>query len=127
MAKNSNDERDADSAREFALIAEILLTKSAAEWEDYFQSKHVPAGRVRQMHEALADPQLQSRNVVHRQETAPGMEGGYSVPLAAFKLAHGNARVDTPPPTLGQHTDAILGELGYSAAQIDALRQAAAV
>ena len=127
MAKNSNDERDADSAREFALIAEILLTKSAAEWEDYFQSKHVPAGRVRQMHEALADPQLQSRNVVHRQETAPGMEGGYSVPLAAFKLAYGNARVDTPPPTLGQHTDAILGELGYSAAQIDALRQAAAV
>ena len=127
MAKNTNDERDADSAREFALIGEILLTKTAAEWEDYFQSKHVPAGRVRQMREALADPQLQSRNVVHRQESAPGVEGGFSVPLAAFKLAHGGARVDTPPPMLGQHTDEILQELGYTGPQIAALRQSAAV
>jgi crotonobetainyl-CoA:carnitine CoA-transferase CaiB-like acyl-CoA transferase len=127
MAKNSNDERDADSAREFALIAQILLTRTAAEWEDYFQSRHVPAGRVRQMHEALADPQLQSRNVVHRHETAPGMEGGFSVPLAAFKLGHGGATVDTPPPTLGQHTDEILTELGYTPPQITALRKSAAV
>ena len=127
MAKNTNDERDADSVREFALIGEILLTKTAAEWEDFLQSKHVPAGRVRQMHEALADPQLVSRNVIHHQASVPGIEGGFSVPLAAFKLAHGGARVDTPPPTLGQHTDEILTELGYTAPQIAALRQSAAV
>ena len=127
MAKNTNDERDADSAREFAVVAEILLTKTAAEWETYLQSRHVPAGRVRQMREALADPQLQSRNVVHRQESAPGVEGGFSVPLAAFKLAHGGARVDTPPPMLGQHTDEILSELGYSTGQIGALRETGVV
>lgn len=127
MAKNSNDERDADSAREFALIAEILLSRTATEWEEFFQSRHVPAGRVRQMREALADPQLQSRNVIQRVDTTPGIDGGFSVPLAAFKLAHGNARVDTPPPGLGQHSDEILGELGYTATQIATLRHQGAV
>ncbi len=127
MAKNSNDERDADSAREFTVIADILMTRTAAEWEEYFQSRHVPAGRVRQMREALADPQLQSRNVVHRHDGAPGVEGGFSVPLAAFKLAHGGARIDAPPPALGEHTDAILAEIGYTPEQIAELRREAAV
>ncbi len=127
MAKNTNAERDADEAREFALIAEIMLTRTAAEWEDYLQSRHVPAGRVRQMREALADAQLQSRNVLHRHDGAPGVEGGFTVPVSAFKLAHGGARVDAPPPGFGQHTDVILAELGYAEAEVADLRRAGAV
>jgi crotonobetainyl-CoA:carnitine CoA-transferase CaiB-like acyl-CoA transferase len=127
VAKNTNGERDADEAREFALIAEIMLTKTAAEWEDYLQSRHVPAGRVRQMHEALADPQLQSRNVLHRHDGAPGVEGGFTVPVSAFKLAHGGARVDAPPPAFGQHTAAILDELGYTEAAVADLRSTSTV
>ena len=34
-----------------------------------------------------------------------------TVPLAAFKFAHGGPRIDTPPPALGQHNDDILAEL----------------
>jgi crotonobetainyl-CoA:carnitine CoA-transferase CaiB-like acyl-CoA transferase len=127
MAKNTNDQRDADAEREFALIAEIMLTRTAVEWEDYLQSRHVPAGRVRQMREALADPQLQSRNVLHRHDGAPGVDGGFTVPVSAFKLAHGGARVDAPPPAFGQHTDAILAELGYAEAAVADLRRAGAV
>jgi crotonobetainyl-CoA:carnitine CoA-transferase CaiB-like acyl-CoA transferase len=122
MAKSSNDARDADYDREAALIAETLLTRTAAEWEEHFQARHVPAGRVRQMREALADPQLETRNILHRHAGAPGVEGGFSVPVAAFKFAHGGARVDTPPPGFGQHTDEVLGELGYDAASIARLR-----
>jgi crotonobetainyl-CoA:carnitine CoA-transferase CaiB-like acyl-CoA transferase len=74
------------------------------------------------MREALADPQLATRNILHRHDSAPGVEGGFSVPVAAFKFAHGGARVDAPPPGFGQHNDEVLGELGYDAAAIARLR-----
>ena len=45
--------------------------------------------------------------------SAPGIEGGFGVPLAAFTFAHGGPRIDTPPPTLGQHNEEILAALGH--------------
>ncbi|HEY6703341.1 MAG TPA: CaiB/BaiF CoA-transferase family protein [Xanthobacteraceae bacterium] len=113
MIKRTNDERDADHAREIAVLSEIMLTRSADEWEEFLQARHVPAARVRSMGEALADPQLATRGVVHRHASAPGIDGGFGVPLAAFTFAHGGPRIDTPPPTLGQHNEEILAELGF--------------
>ncbi len=124
MIKRTNDERDADRANEEAALNAIMLTRTAAEWEDYLQSRHVPAARVRTMGEAVADPQLASRGVLHRHAEALGVEGGFGVPLAAFKFAHGGPRIDAPPPALGQHTDAVLAELGYAAPDIARLRAA---
>ncbi|HEY7665261.1 MAG TPA: CoA transferase [Xanthobacteraceae bacterium] len=117
MIKRSNEERDADHAREIAVLSEIMRTRSADEWEEFLQARHVPAARVRSMGEALADPQLASRGVVHRHAGASGVEGGFGVPLAAFTFAHGGPRIDTPPPALGQHNEEIFGELGVSRAQ----------
>jgi crotonobetainyl-CoA:carnitine CoA-transferase CaiB-like acyl-CoA transferase len=102
-----------------------MLTRTADEWEVYLQSKHVPAARVRALEEALADPHIASRNVVHHfPDGAPGMPGPFGVPVAAFKLAHGGPRVDSPPPVMGTHTDSILAELGYAAGDIAKLRAA---
>jgi crotonobetainyl-CoA:carnitine CoA-transferase CaiB-like acyl-CoA transferase len=117
MAKNSNDERDADHHREIAVLEEIMATRSADEWEVYLQANHVPAARVRTMGEAIADPQIATRGVVHRHAKGNGMEGGFGVPLAAFTFAHGGPRIDSAPPTLGQHNDEILAELGYNQPQ----------
>jgi crotonobetainyl-CoA:carnitine CoA-transferase CaiB-like acyl-CoA transferase len=111
MIKRTNDERDADHARETAVLAEIMLTRTADEWEQFLQARHVPAARVRTLGEALADPHLASRGVVHRHDSAPGVDGGFAVPLAAFKFAHGGPRIDSPPPQLGQHNAEILAEL----------------
>jgi len=111
MIKRSNDEREADHARETQVLTEIMLTRTADEWEVFLQARHVPAARVRTMGEALADPQVASRGVVHRHAGAPGMEGSFSVPLAAFKFAHGGPSIETPPPRLGEHNDEVFAEL----------------
>ena len=115
MIKKTNDERDADHAREVALLTEIMATRSAAEWEEFLQARHVPAARVRAMGEALADPQLLSRGVIHRHSASATIGGELAVPVAAFTFAHGGPRIDTPPPRLGQHNDEIFTELGERA------------
>jgi crotonobetainyl-CoA:carnitine CoA-transferase CaiB-like acyl-CoA transferase len=117
MAKNSNDERDADHDYEISVLETIIRTRTAAEWEEYLQANHVPAARVRTMGEAIADPQIASRGVIHRHMKGFGMDGPFSVPLAAFTFAHGGPRIDAPPPTLGQHNDDILAELAAAQSQ----------
>jgi len=124
LIKRTNDERDADHDREERALVEIMLTRTAAEWEEYLQERHVPASRVRTMGEALHDPQLASRGLLHRHESAPGIEGSFSVPVAAFTFAHDGPRVDRPPPVFGQHNDEVLAELGYSVSDIAGFRSA---
>jgi crotonobetainyl-CoA:carnitine CoA-transferase CaiB-like acyl-CoA transferase len=115
MIKSTNDERDADHAREIAVLEEIMLTRTADEWEEFLQARHVPAARVRQMGEAVADPQIATRGILHRHERATGVDGTFGVPVAAFKFAHGGPRIDTPPPALGEHNEEIFAELGIAA------------
>jgi crotonobetainyl-CoA:carnitine CoA-transferase CaiB-like acyl-CoA transferase len=114
LIKRNNDEREQDHARETAVLTEILKTRIAGEWEEFFQARHVPAARVRTMGEAVADPQTASRGVIHRHAGAPGIEGGFGVPVAAFSFAHDGPRVDTPPPAVGQHNEEIFAELGLA-------------
>jgi len=79
------------------------------------------------MAEALADPHFKDRSVFHRFDSAPGIDGPFAVPLAAFKFAHGGPSIETPPPQMGADTEAVLGELGYAAGEIAALRAARAI
>ena len=114
MIKRSNEAREQDHDREAAVLAETLQTRTAEEWEEFLQARHIPAGPVRSMGEALKDPQLASRRVVHRHDRVEGIEGGIGVPVAAFTFAHGGPQIDTPPPKLGQHNEELLSELGCS-------------
>ncbi len=124
MIKTDNEAREADRAREAGVIADIIKTRTADEWEEYFQARHVPAARVRTMAEALADPHFKDRRVFHRIDSAPGIDGGFGVPLAAFKFAHGGPSIERPPREMGADTDAVLAELGYDAAAIAGFRKA---
>jgi crotonobetainyl-CoA:carnitine CoA-transferase CaiB-like acyl-CoA transferase len=88
MAKDSNEARHANRAHEAATLAELLKTRTAAEWESYLQARHVQAARVRNLAESLADPQIKGRGVVHHFEGAPGVTGSFSVPslLSALRM-----------------------------------------
>ena len=127
MAKTDNEQRDTDRAREKSVLAQVLKTRTADEWEEHLESNGVPASRVRSFDQAIADPQLKTRNLLHRHESAPGVEGAFSVPVSAFHFAHGGPQVVSPPPMMGADTDALLAELGYDKTAIGKLRAAAAV
>jgi crotonobetainyl-CoA:carnitine CoA-transferase CaiB-like acyl-CoA transferase len=124
LIKRTNDERDLDHDREVQALTELMRKRTAAEWEEFLQERHVPASRVCSMGEALTDPQLGSRGLLHRHDGAPGIPGAFTVPVTAFKFGHGGPRVDRPPPLFGQHNEEVLTELGYSPSDIAGFRSA---
>jgi len=56
-------------------------------------------------------------------EQVPGIDGPLKLLRTGIKIDHQAPSVATPPPMLGEHTDSILGELGYSPEQINTLRK----
>ena len=52
--------------------------------------------------------------------------GPAGMTLAGFKFKHDGPSIQTPPPALGQHTDEVLASVGYSKADIEAMRKAGA-
>ncbi len=103
-------------------MEKTFLERPAQTWEDQLNAADVPAMRVRSIPEALEQPQLQGRNLLHTISSIPGIEGGATVTLAPFVLSAGGAKVESPPPRLGAHTESILEARGFSAARISALR-----
>lgn len=125
--RSSLDERYARYEEKFAAVAEKMKEHTAEEWETHLQSRHVPATRVRELREALADPQLRSRHLLHRHDAVPGVATPLTVPLAAFKFAQDGPSIEHPPARVGEHTDEVLSSLGYGPEQIAALRKSGAI
>jgi len=113
--------RDAD----VAVLARRMAARPAAACEDRLNAAHVPAARVRRLDEALAEPQIQARRGF---QDVPGpAHGPARLPVAGFEYAHGGPSLSRPPPRMGEHTDEVLGELGYSETEIAAFRAARAI
>ena len=83
------------------------------------QSK-VPAGRVYTARDIVNDPHFQARDMIVKQTTRDGHE--MDVPGIVPKLMGTPGRIRSSAPRLGDDTDAVLSELGLSAAQIHTLR-----
>jgi crotonobetainyl-CoA:carnitine CoA-transferase CaiB-like acyl-CoA transferase len=79
------------------------------------------------MDEALADPQIASRGVLHEHQPCDGVGRPFRVPVSPFMFEHGGPRVDAPPPRFGADTDAVLAGLGYGTAEIAAMRKTGAI
>lgn len=104
-----------------------LAAKPAKEWWILLNAEGVPAGPVYAVPEVLDHPQVRDRGMVADFKDVPGIGRDISVVRTGFKLNGAAPAVDTPPPTLGQHTDQILADLGYSAEEILRLKKEAAV
>jgi crotonobetainyl-CoA:carnitine CoA-transferase CaiB-like acyl-CoA transferase len=107
-------------------LANRLKARTRDEWLTEFRSAGVPCGAVRDVGEVLADPQLADREMVKSVEHA--VLGQVRVLGVPIKLSDTPGSVRSGPPTLGEHTDAILrNDLRFSDSQIASLRSAAAI
>jgi CoA:oxalate CoA-transferase len=104
------------------ILEDVLSTKSASEWEHIFNDAGVPAGPVYSLPEMLAHDHVRERRILKWFDNAPGTGRRIAVSRAGFHLASGDPEPKSPPPVLGQDTQAILGEIGYSAGDIETLR-----
>lgn len=104
------------------VMAEVLNRNTAQHWEDCLNEAGVPAARVRKLDEALAHPQVASRQVLQRAEGFSDEDNNIKSPVAAFQYEHDGPSVSHHAPPRGHHTDEILQSLGHSEAQIDQLR-----
>ena len=113
-----------------ALTLEIetgLASRPAAEWEPMLNAVGVPAGRVLSVPDALRLDQVRGRQLVEEFEQFDVLGKPLNLVTAGYRLDGGGRRLDRPPPELGQHTDEILGEVGYSPGEVAALREASAI
>ncbi len=113
-----------------ALEAEVqarLMAKTAEEWEAALQAGGVTAMSVRTIPEIVKHPQITGRNFFHTFEPDPELGLAITVPKTSYTLSASPARVRTPPPRIGQHTDETLGKLGFSAAEITRMREAGVI
>jgi crotonobetainyl-CoA:carnitine CoA-transferase CaiB-like acyl-CoA transferase len=101
-------------------LAKAFKTKSAKEWSEKLEAVGVPAGPIYHMDEVFADPQVE-----HLGMAAPiqhHARGDIRIVAEPVTLSRTPACVETPIAELGEHTDAVLTELGYAPAEIEKLR-----
>jgi len=107
-------------------IESALANGSAEHWEGMMNRAGVPAGRVMTVPQVLESPQVRQRGLTQTHRV-PGIDRPVTVVKAGFKLSAARVGVDLPPPRLGEHTDRVLGELGYTSEQITELRRSRAI
>ncbi|MBM3344285.1 MAG: CoA transferase [Betaproteobacteria bacterium] len=110
-----------------AEIEKTLVHKTALEWEEIVSDAGVAAMAVRDLNQAMDNPQIKHRGLMHT--FAFDAELGYavSVPKAPYQLSKTGARIHSPPPRVGQHTDEILQRLGFDENEIAKLHQSGVV
>src|SRR5436190_1646138 len=108
-----------------AAIEARLVTETTEYWIDKLNAAGVPAGRVMGLAEVFADPQIIDQEMVLSQDHP----GHGTVRMLGFpiKFAEAPCALRRPTPEVGADTDAVLQEIGYSAAEIASFRQGGVV
>ena len=114
--------RSQDRAAINAAIGEVTRHKPAAHWIELFEEAGIPCGPINTIDRVFADPQVQHLGMAR---PMPGRD--VSAVASPINLEGVGKDIRTPVPASGEHTEAVLAELGYDAAAIAKLREAGTI
>jgi formyl-CoA transferase len=107
------------------IFDEVFSAQPMAHWSEAFNGVHVTFGVVREPQEVINDPQLRANDIVVPFEGAGGkLTSTISSPIQMRGVAKVPAK---RAPALGEHNEEVLGQLGFSASEIDGLRVSGAI
>ena len=102
------------------LIEAVTRTRGSAGWVEALEAAGVPCGPVYSMDQVFADPQVRHLGMAPKVQH-PEL-GEVALVGQAIKLSRTPAELRTATAALGQHTDEVLRELGYSDGEVAAMR-----
>ena len=109
-------ERSKNRDQLHAEIERRLVQRDTADWVELFNEAGVPSGPIYSIDQAFADPQVQHLGIVQKVDDVAYL--GQPVTLSRTP-----SHVASHPPAQGEHTDAVLRDLGYDAAEIERFKR----
>ncbi len=118
----SDQSRGDHSDAVIARMSEWCAARTTGEALAALAAAGLPAGPVYTPQQALEDPQVAAMGFLHAITDFPGLRQPVPVCGLPVQLSRTPGITPKPPPRLGEHTVSVLAALGYSGAEISALR-----
>ena len=109
----------------FSFLRAAFKIKTREEWLEEWKDVDVCLGKVLSLEETLGDPQVVSRGMVT--DFADPRKGKMRFLSSPLKLSDTPPDIRTAPADFGEHTEEVLGELGFNADQIEELKKSGVV
>ena len=122
---HSNQGRVKRNAEIDSAIAAWALRYTTDEVVSALEAAEVPAGRLYSVADIVADPHYQARGMIQQMTLPDGVS--IRAPGIVPKLSETPGEIKWPGPTLGQHSEAVLKDLGYNDGEIAALKTSGAI
>jgi formyl-CoA transferase len=104
-------------------MEKVTRTRSTAQWITLLEDRAVPCGAINDLAAAFAEEQVQSRGLVVQQERDDMGDSSIRTVASPIRLSATPTTLRHAPPSLGEHTDEVLAELGLDAQAIHQLRK----
>lgn len=108
------------------MTAEVLKERTSAEWLERLDTEQVPSAPVNRKPDVLTDPQVHANDLIVESDHPHAGHMRQARPAARFEGTP-TELLRQPAPLLGEQTDAVLAELGLSAARLAELREAGTI
>jgi crotonobetainyl-CoA:carnitine CoA-transferase CaiB-like acyl-CoA transferase len=116
---NSVPARSANIDAVYATLTEGMKQRTTEEWLAELRPADIPCGKANSLDDLFTDPYLVETGYFERHQHP--VEGDVVIPAIPARFSATPANVHRPWPTLGQHTQEVLSEAGYSPAEIEAI------
>jgi len=122
LAPHQNAEGE-QRAAVFQALKETFLTRTRDEWYESLKDQNISVGKVYNLEEALADPQVVHREMVIEVESPRSPSGTVPQVGIPLRLSETPGAARHVGAVAGEHTGQVLAALGYSSDEVDDLRR----